>query len=316
MVAGEARQDTPSRSAYGVALLRAQHQVAEGGSIFPDPLAIPITGANPENLARRAEQFPHLAVFRNYIATRSRFAEDCLAKAVDRGVRQIVSLGAGLDTFGLRNPYAERGVRVFEVDRPATQMWKRRCLTKANLPIPPSLTFVAVDFENGSFLKPLASSGFKMREPAFFIWLGVVSYLSRKAIAATLTTIATVPDAEIVFDYGEPLASIPPQGRAGYKSVIARMSAAGEPWVSFFTPAEIASGLPKLGFSDIEDLGSGELDARYPGVGSPTGAHLVRACVKPGRGRSRFSSPRPFHRFSMGPGRGGPKNARRQPDEP
>lgn len=277
MVAAETTHRGPSRTAYNVALLRAQHQVVEGGSIFSDPFAVPIAGESEENLTAGARKFPLSSPLRQFVAARSRFAEDCLAKAVERGTRQVVILGAGLDTFGLRNPYTDKAVRVFEVDRPATQRWKRQRLAAANLRIPDALTFVTVDFENQSFLARLASEGFKSAEPAFFVWLGVISYLTRKANAATLTAIASIPDGEVVFDYGEPLAAIPPAFQGRYQSMIKRMGEWGEPWVSFFTPREMRFGLSKLGFMDIEDVGPEDVGARYFCQGRPFGGHLVRA---------------------------------------
>jgi len=262
-----------------VALLRAQHQVVEGGAIFSDPLAVPITGRSADVIAQGARDFPQFAGIRQYIAVRSRFAEDTLADAVMRGVRQVVVLGAGLDTFGLRNPYAGKGLRVFEVDRPETQRLKQVCLKKANLPVPAALTFVGVDFERQSFLTQLSLSGFRTEEPAFFIWLGVVVYLTRKAVADTLAAVATLPDAEIVFDYGVPPASIPQPHRARYEAMIARAQRNGEPWRSVFTPEEIAGLLTRLGFSHIEDISPNVVVARLPldREIKGGGGHILRA---------------------------------------
>jgi methyltransferase (TIGR00027 family) len=144
---GTEMQGLPSVTARTAALLRAAHQLLEGGSIFPDPVALLICGEDAGTLLRLSREHPELDRLRLFIAARSRFAEDCLAGAVDRGVRQAVVLGAGLDTFGLRNPHADKGFRLFEVDRPATQQWKRECLEKANLKIPRWLSLVTVHFE-------------------------------------------------------------------------------------------------------------------------------------------------------------------------
>jgi methyltransferase (TIGR00027 family) len=270
---------TPASStAANVALLRAAHQLLEGGSIFPDPLAVPISWRRVETL-REVGGRPEVRLLRLFVAARSRFAEDRLALAVDRGVRQAVVLGAGLDTFGLRNPHAQKGLRVFEADRPATQQWKRGCLAKANLPVPGWLSLAAVDFERQAWIDSLAATGFNPREPAFFTWLGVVPYLSRDAIFATLSSIANIPDAEVVFDYGEPPESYRPERRAGYEAMIARAAAAGEPWLSFFNPAELRFALSRLGFAEIEDLAPTEVAARYGIQRDPEapGGHVVRA---------------------------------------
>ncbi len=159
---------------------------------------------------------------RLFIAARSRFSEDTMAACVARGVRQIVILGAGLDTFSLRNPHAEHGARVFEVDYPATQAWKRERLRQAGLDLPATLTFAPVDFERQSLAEGLAAAGFRADQPAYFQWLGVVPYLTRDAIVSTLDFIAGISGSEVVFDYGEPHENYPPAMRANLTAIAER----------------------------------------------------------------------------------------------
>ena len=184
----------PSRTALGAAGYRAAHQVLEGGKVFSDPLARTILGDGADAIIAGLSADPAQQRMRIFMAARSRFAEDCLSAAVSRGVRQAVVLGAGFDTFALRNPYSNLGLRVFEVDHPATQAWKRKRLSEVGLAIPASLTFAAIDFESDDLGHGLHDAGFDPDRPAFFIWLGVVPYLGRAAIAATLRYIASVPD--------------------------------------------------------------------------------------------------------------------------
>jgi methyltransferase (TIGR00027 family) len=217
---------------------------------------------------------------RLFIAARSRFSEDSLAACVARGVRQVVVLGAGLDTFSLRNPHA--GVRVFEVDYPATQGWKRERLTQAGLAAPSSLTFAPVDFERQSLAEGLAAAGFQADRPAFFQWLGVVPYLTREAVAATLDFIARVPESEVVFDYAEPLENYLADRRAYVTAVAARAAALGEPWLSLFDPADLSGLLREKGFVTVEDLGLADISDRLygilkQGISIGPGAHVVRA---------------------------------------
>jgi methyltransferase (TIGR00027 family) len=134
---------------------RAIHQILEGGAIFKDPFASRILDEQTATSLNGIAADESLRPMRLLIATRSRFSEDALALCVARGVRQIVVLGAGLDTFSLRNPFADAGVRVFEVDYPATQAWKRERLKEAGLPTPASLTFAPVDFERQSLAEGL-----------------------------------------------------------------------------------------------------------------------------------------------------------------
>lgn len=276
------KERQPSRTALGAAGYRAAHQLLEGGKVFADPLARTILGEAADAIIANLSADPAQQPIRIFMASRSRFAEDCLGAAVSRGVRQAVVLGAGLDTFALRNPYSELGLRVFEVDHPATQAWKLRRLAEVGLAIPASLSFAAVDFESEDLSQGLIDAGFKPDRPAFFIWLGVVPYLGRAAIATTLRHIASVPESEVVFDYSEPLENYPPERRDEIVAVGARTAENGEPWLSHFDPGEIAQELRGHGFQDLEDLGIAQMAVRYLGApaGGPKGGpgpHVIRA---------------------------------------
>src|SRR5436305_911210 len=193
----------PSRTALGAAGLRAAHQLLDGAAIFKDPLALRILGADADGLVRDAETEtdPLRQRLRWFIAARSRIAEDALAAAVKRGARQLVVLGAGLDTTAYR-ALPSQDLRMFEVDHPATQAWKRERLVEAGIQLPASLTFVPVDFERATLPEGLGASGFDPAQPTFFTWLGVVPYLTDEAIFSTLGFIAGLPGrAEVVFDY-------------------------------------------------------------------------------------------------------------------
>jgi len=256
-------QGAPSRTALSVALRRAAHQLYDAPVVFADPIAVPLLGSEyAEALKRtptRADR-PYSVAMRAHLVARSRYAEDALATAVDRGVCQYVLLGAGLDTFAYRNPYP--GLRVFEIDHPATQLWKRGLLERNCIPIPPSLTYVPVDFERQSLECELLSAGFDRTAPAFFAWLGVVPYLTLDAFRATVSFLATLtPGTGLALDYGQPRAVLPPHEQLAHDSLAARVEQAGEPFQLFFTPAEIAAELHA--FATIEDIGRDQINARY-----------------------------------------------------
>jgi methyltransferase (TIGR00027 family) len=259
------REGRPSATAQRVAERRAAHQLFDRPLVFEDPLAIRIIGSEAAAAlpgSRAASNSPPLRGLRAFVAARSRFAEDELARGVARGVRQYVVLGAGLDTFAYRNPHAD--LRVFEVDHPATQEWKRGRLSAAEIPIPSSLTYVSVDFERQTFAEELVRAGFAPQQPAFFSWLGVVPYLNRETIFATLETIATMcPGNGVVFDYGLPRSSAGFFERMAHDALSRRVALAGEPFRSFFDPAELAQELQRIGFRSIEDLGLAEIVSRY-----------------------------------------------------
>jgi len=271
----------PSRTALGAAHHRAAHQILEQGRIFADPLAVRILGEDAGEIARRAEENPARRRMRIFIAVRTRFAEDALAAAVGEGVRQLVVLGAGLDTFAYRSPFGDR-LRVFEVDHPATQAWKRELLAAAGIPLPGWLTFVPVDFERQRLADCLTSAGFDPEHSAFFTWLGVVPYLTEAAVWATLRFIGGLPGgAHAVFDYGDPPATLQPEARAFHDGLASRVAEVGERLLTWFEPARLREGLLEAGFSEVEDMGPRQFAARYfpqrAAAVPEKGGHVVHA---------------------------------------
>jgi methyltransferase (TIGR00027 family) len=272
---------SPSRTALAAAAHRAAHQIIEDGRIFRDPLALRILGQSSDEILRDAQAHPRRIRMRLFIAMRTRFAEDLLAAAVEAGVSQLVVLGAGLDTFAYRNPYGDR-VKVYEVDHPATQQWKRDRLAAAGIPLPASLTFAPVDFERETLGAGLTAAGFDAHHRTFFTWLGVVPYLTEPAIFATLAFIGALPGgAHVVFDYSDPPATLSPEMRVLHDRRAARVAEIGEAWVSYFDPAVLAERLTGFGLPHIEDLGPREMVMRFlqgtTGPGPDRGGHVVHA---------------------------------------
>ena len=260
-------QSRPSHTALRVALRRAAHQLYDAPPrVLDDPIAIAILGPHADQLQRtpgRNPEYkarPHSVGLRAFLVARSRYAEDQLAQAVAHGVTQYVLLGAGLDTFAHRNPYPH--LRVFEVDHPATQQWKRELLQAIGLPCPAHLTYAPVDFERQSLAEQLHAAVFDSTVPSLFAWLGVVPYLTHEAFRTTLSFIsAQPPSSGVVFDYCQPREVLAPNEQLARDSLASRVQLANEPFQLFFTPEEAAAELKK--FHGIEDLGSREIDARY-----------------------------------------------------
>jgi methyltransferase (TIGR00027 family) len=262
----------PSRTALRVALRRAAHQVHDAKPlVFDDPLAVRILGnAFQEELKRTPDKVkrPFSAALRAFMVVRARLAEDTLAAAVrepqlgGQRVRQYLVLGAGLDTFACRNPYAD--VRVFEVDHPATQAWKMEMLAAAGIVPPESAHFVAVDFEQDSLRMRLRAAGFDESVPTVTAWLGVVPYLTTEAFRATMCILARfVPGSEVIFDYSQPREALPPVEQLMLDSLSARVALAGEPFQLFFRPEQLAEELEWLGLRVVEDLDGAALTERY-----------------------------------------------------
>jgi methyltransferase (TIGR00027 family) len=172
--------------------------------------------------------------------------------------------GAGLDTFAYRNPHVALGLRVFEVDHPATQEWKRGRLRTAGIEIPAELVFVAMNFERQSLAGALPSAGFRAGEPAFFSWLGVVPYLTEGAFLATMSFIAGLPPSSgVVFDYAVARHALSLREQLAFDALASRVAAAGEPFHLFFDPAALAAQVRQLGFRHLEDLDAAGINSRY-----------------------------------------------------
>ena len=260
----------PSRTAWSAARYRAAHQILEHGSIFSDALAVPLLGEPEADLLADAPR----RGMRLFIAARTRFAEDAISAAVARGVRHLVVLGAGLDTYAYRNPHPE--LRVTEVDHPDTQRWKRERLAEAGISIPASVRYAGIDFENESLRLDLDG-------PAFFLWLGVVPYLSAEGFAGTIAFVAERAGNEVAFDYAQSPERMAPERKAALQARADRVARLGEPWLTCFEPTEIEADLRGRGLTVIEDLSPSAMAARYFGRSDvppeTPGGHVLHARV-------------------------------------
>ena len=254
-------EQQPSRTAFAAAGHRAAHQVFEDGKMFSDPLALRILGLDVDTVKREMSD-PARRGMRLFIAARTRFAEMKLAEAISqRGVSQLVVLGAGLDTFAYRSPLASK-LAMFEVDFPATQAWKRRRLDETGISAPGNLVYAPVDFERDDLVMQLQAAGFDPSRCSYFLWLGVVPYLTRGAIMATLGAVGGLPGgAEIAFDYSNPVRDdeMSDQQRAARDALMARVAAVGEPFLSFFETPDLHAELEARGLGAITDFGPREI---------------------------------------------------------
>ena len=255
----------PSRMAHGVALLRAAHQLLDRPRVFDDPLAVGIMGHATERALRANPQlYRSDAPIRAFVVVRSRFAEDLLAQAVASGVRQYVILGAGLDTFAYRNPHAAAGLRVFEVDHPTTQAWKRARLAETGTRIPDWLSFAPVDLARDALARSLNGAGFRADKPALLSLLGVVIFMPQRTVMEILNFVASLPEGSgVAFDYGMLDSSLDAHQRAVRESGARQAAALGEPYLTFLDPPVLAAELRQMGFSQIDDCGPDAINRRY-----------------------------------------------------
>jgi methyltransferase (TIGR00027 family) len=276
-----------SRTALGTALMRAVHTRKDRPQLIDDPwgdtLVSPaekaalyrriLAGARPETRAKFEALGSEQAVIDvalhahpSYagVVVRTRYAEDALEAAVARGARQYVLIGAGFDSFIVRQPLFARDIEIFEIDHPATQAMKRERLEACGAAVSPNVRLVPADLATESLASVLARCGFSRIVPAFFSWLGVTVYLTRETNLATLLGIAesSAPASEVVFTYIDQRAL-----EDGSSATMDRMRAAraaeNEPWVSGFDPTTLADDLRALGLELMEDLGGLGLSERY-----------------------------------------------------
>jgi methyltransferase (TIGR00027 family) len=222
---------------------------------------------------------------RGVMVLRNRYAEEELDKAIARGVRQYVILGAGLDSFAFRRPDLAGVVQVFEVDYPATQQWKRMQMGELQVELPSNLVFIPLDFETQTLTAGLQAGGYRLKAPAFSSWLGVTMYLTEEAIFNTLRVVASLAlGSEIVFSYVVPEALLDEEHQCLLAAIKAGAAARGEPWLSCFEPARLKARIKELGFTQVWDLGPEEANRRYfagrtDGLCAFPASHLMKARV-------------------------------------
>jgi methyltransferase (TIGR00027 family) len=259
----------PSLTAQTAAAARAAHLIVDDEPhIFADTLAEAMLGERAEEFIayhRAHGTHPVLAGARAQVTCRSRYTEDRLARGIEHGIGQYVLLGAGLDSFAYRSPLAAR-VRVFEVDHPATQEWKRGVAAGGEAGAAGGgrgavgLTFVPVDLTRDSLADHLSRAGFDAAQPAFVSWLGVTMYLDARAIEATVSVLGGfAPGTEIVLDYMLPAGLRDAAGQA-YADQVGQVAAErGEPWRSVFAPKAMAALLRRHGLRPVRDIGQRDM---------------------------------------------------------
>lgn len=282
--------DAVSQTSLTAAAARAAHLLVDAPpSIFTDQFAAPLLGDQAEYLVgfhQAHGSHPVLAGARVQVLTRARYTEDRVLAAARRGIDQYVVLGAGLDTFAYR-VQPDGPLRVYEVDHPGTQAAKRQRLHNAGIPVPPYVRYVPVDLTSDPLLGALVDAGFDATRPAVIGWLGVTVYLSREAIARTLSVLGGLaPGTELVVDHLVPEPLWDADGRTYVEAVGAHSAERGEPWLTFLGPDEMATLLAQHGLRTLHQAGQRDMidadlwrrhDALYPSTLSMVTHALVPA---------------------------------------
>jgi len=260
------RTAAPDSTAVRVALWRALHvQVDSLPHVLEDEIGLKLV-APDDGWRSRPDMDPQFTrLFRASIVARARFIEDLVVEQAGRGVGQYVILGAGLDTFAQRRPEIASGLRIFEVDQPGPQAWKRQRLIELGFGIPDWLRLVPVDFEaGGSWWEQLKTVGFDAGQPAVVVSTGVSMYLTKDAIAATLRQVAALaPGSTLAMTFLLPLELADPEARPGLQLAEKGARASGTPFISFFMPAEMLTLASEAGFREVQHVSAATLAERY-----------------------------------------------------
>jgi len=256
----------PESSAVRVALWRAMHvQVDQAPHVLEDEVGFRLV-APDDSWRTRPDMNPQgTRLFRASIVARARFIEDLVGEQAENGVSQYVILGAGLDSFAQRRPEIASNLRIFEVDQPGPQAWKRQRLIELGFGLPDWLQFVPVNFEEDcSWIAQLQTAGFELAKPTVVSSTGVSLYLTKEAITTTLQQIARLaPGSTLAMTFILPIEFSEPEERPGFEAAIKGARASGTPFISFFTPEEMVTLAREAGFKEAYHVSGKELTKRY-----------------------------------------------------
>jgi methyltransferase (TIGR00027 family) len=256
----------PGHTATLAAVGRTIHAGAERPLVV-DHLALGLAGeAGAALLAQLTSQLPEASreSFGLAFAIRTRFVEDAVAHAIEEGIGQYVILGAGLDSFAYRRSDLGGRLRTFEVDRAASQAWKRRRLREMGVTVPDSVSFVPLDHETDDLRDGLIRAGFDPSSPAIVSAIALTQYLAHPAIERILKLVASFPSgSRLVVTYVVPATELGETAAAGLAWTLAQAAERGERFLSLFSPVEFEELLARAGFSRVAEAGPRELLQMY-----------------------------------------------------
>lgn len=265
-IMNDERKIAPDSTAARVALWRALHVQADPPPhVIEDEIGLRLLAPDPDWRSRGDMDLQFTLPFRASIVARARYIDDLVVEQAGQGVEQYVILGAGLDSFAQRRPDIASRLKVFEIDPPGPQAWKRQRLVELGFGVPGWLHFVPVDFEAGEdWRAKLATSGFDAGKPAIVVSTGVSMYLTKEANAATLRQVsAFAPGSTLAMTFLLPLEMAGPEVRPGLEMAAKGAQASGTPFLSYFTPHEILTLARETGFAQARHVPASDLAQRY-----------------------------------------------------
>jgi methyltransferase (TIGR00027 family) len=275
----------PDSTAVRVALWRALHVEADPPPhVITDVIGLRLAKPEAGWRDRPDMDVAGTASFRASIVARARFVDDLVRDQAAAGIGQYVVLGAGLDTFAQRHPDLAESLRIYEVDQPGTQAWKRRRLAEEGYPSTEGLRFVPVDFETGeSWWDALQAKGFDAENPTVVSSTGVSMYLTRDATEATLRQVAAMaPGSVLAMTFMLPPDLVADDERQMQVDVERAARNSGTPFVSHYPPDEMVEMCHRAGFSSVRPVSPADLTELYfsgrtDGLLPPTAEQLIVA---------------------------------------
>jgi methyltransferase (TIGR00027 family) len=267
-------EDGPSLTALQVAAARAAHILFDPAPhLLDDRIALDLLGPEYASMVDgyRDEGSWMLLENRVSIPLRARYVEDRLASAYATGMRQLVILGAGLDSFAFRQPPDLTDLRVFEIDHPNMQSWKRGRLRSLGWSLPNNTFFVPCDFERVDTTEALRDSEFDPSEPAFISWMGVTYYLNKTTVEASLTHLAKflAPGSQITLDLMRPWEELPSRYEEIRTALVEYLKGAQEPQINRYRPKEMTHTLSVAGFKTSQIERPEDIEREYrPKIGT------------------------------------------------
>jgi len=261
------RPGQASQTLLITSIMRARHQLFDSPLILDDPAVLKLVpqAGDPDVLSEFGNsKEPKAILARTFLAVRSRFTEDRLAEAAERGVRQYVMFGAGLDTFPWRQPDFAKSMQIFAVDHPASLIQTHRLFRERQFARPPNLIHVPLDFEQRCIEEQLAACGFDPDKASFCCALGLIFYLEDETVDDIFPFVLSLPPpSEIVFSFMPTDADLNGLDLEFARWLAAKVASIGEPWKLRMRSQDIIERLSCLGFRDVFHLSPERLQAQY-----------------------------------------------------
>jgi methyltransferase (TIGR00027 family) len=253
----------PDNTALRTALWRALHVFADDKPhIIEDKIGYELI--KPEKDWQDRPDMKYTKRLRASIVARARFIEDVAIREIEKGVKQFILLGAGLDSFAQRNTVISSKVNIYEIDQPETLAWKEEKLIENGYKIPGNLHFVPVDFENNSWWNELLNKGFDLNRPTFVSCTGVTLYLTKDAINDTLKKTASLaPGSTVAIAFYLPLEQLDEEDKPLLEMAIKGAAGSGTPFVSFFSVEEVVKHADEIGLKNIQTISTKDMTERY-----------------------------------------------------